>query len=191
MLLLGGMRTPRWWLPGHTYMRRLFYYCSRMVLKSMPEESMMTPLWCVLCEMFTSRLPDCCSRKAPTSTLLDAALVLASRNGQEQVQLLLEKGVDIDTAGKYYHTALVCASRDGHDQMVQLLLKKGADVNFGRPHVDTALVYASRNGHKRIVQLLLDGMMALRWCALREQGTSRLSNYCSRRVPPQNLVPAL
>ena len=45
------------------------------------------------------------------------------------VQLLLEKGADVNAQGGYYGNALQAASYEGNEKVVQLLLKKGADVN--------------------------------------------------------------
>jgi ankyrin repeat protein len=55
---------------------------------------------------------------------------LAAMNGQEAVvKLLLERGADIDSDGKYSQTPLSLAARNGHEVVVKLLLERGADVN--------------------------------------------------------------
>ena len=43
------------------------------------------------------------------------------------VQMLLEKGADVNAQGGRYGNALQAASKGGHDQMVQVLLEKGAE----------------------------------------------------------------
>lgn len=72
------------------------------------------------------------------------------------VQLLLERGADVNTAGFYYGTALQAASRFGHLSTIKLLLSAGATVNIlqGRHH--TALRAAVVGGSIDIVQLLLE-----------------------------------
>ena len=54
--------------------------------------------------------------------------MFATRNGYEQiVPLLLEKGADVNVAGRYGHTALVKALLGDHNkQVVRLLLEYGA-----------------------------------------------------------------
>ncbi|KAF7585248.1 hypothetical protein BBP40_011595, partial [Aspergillus hancockii] len=56
------------------------------------------------------------------------ALMWASQNGYcKTVELLLEKGADVNAQGGDYGTALQAASFEGHKQIVQMLLEKGAD----------------------------------------------------------------
>ncbi len=72
------------------------------------------------------------------------------------VQLLLEKGADVNKATiKYGLTLLYIASEKGHVEVAQLLLNKGADVNTTDVEGRTPLYQASENGHVEVVQLLL------------------------------------
>ncbi|KAH8745815.1 ankyrin repeat-containing domain protein, partial [Diaporthe sp. PMI_573] len=48
---------------------------------------------------------------------------------KEVVQMLLDKGADVNTQGGEYGNALHAASHQGHKEVVQMLLDKGADVN--------------------------------------------------------------
>ena len=51
----------------------------------------------------------------------------------EVVQLLLDKGADVNAQGGTYRGALKAASRDGNVRVVQLLLDKGVGVNAQTP----------------------------------------------------------
>ncbi|KAJ7266754.1 ankyrin repeat domain-containing protein [Mycena rebaudengoi] len=96
--------------------------------------------------------------------------------GLGMVQLLLDRGTDVNAQGRYYGNALQAASlegheavvqllldqganatsRTGHEAVVQLLLNRGADVNAEGGFYGNALQAASINGHEVIVQLLLN-----------------------------------
>ena len=59
-------------------------------------------------------------------TTLDAA----SLGGHEKiVQLLLDKGAEVNAQGGFYGNALQAASVKGDEQVVKILLDKGAEVN--------------------------------------------------------------
>ncbi|KAK7177829.1 hypothetical protein PSPO01_16121, partial [Paraphaeosphaeria sporulosa] len=73
-----------------------------------------------------------------------ALLYLAAANGHRStVQLLLDKGAEINAQGGVYGNALQAASERGHEAIVKLLVEKGAEA-------------ASSRGHEAIVKLLLD-----------------------------------
>ncbi|THY37309.1 hypothetical protein D6C98_10763, partial [Aureobasidium pullulans] len=85
------------------------------------------------------------------------ALQAASAGGHDKiVQLLLDKGADVNAQGGYNGNALYAALAGGHDKIVQLLLDKGADVNAQGGEYGNALQAASAGGHDKTVQLLLD-----------------------------------
>jgi ankyrin repeat protein len=46
------------------------------------------------------------------------------------VQLLLEKGADVEAKGSYGRTALSWAVEKGHEAVVKLLLEKGASCRY-------------------------------------------------------------
>ena len=48
---------------------------------------------------------------------------------KEIVQMLLERGADVNAEGGGYGNALQSASHNDHQEIVQVLLKRGADVN--------------------------------------------------------------
>ncbi|KAJ6514081.1 ankyrin repeat domain-containing protein [Mycena vulgaris] len=85
------------------------------------------------------------------------ALYGASYNGHNQmVQLLIDRGADVNAQGGYYGNALQAASYSGHELIVQLLIEKGADVNSQGGVHGNALQAAILNGHELIVQLLIN-----------------------------------
>ncbi|KAH7187521.1 hypothetical protein BKA60DRAFT_602335 [Fusarium oxysporum] len=75
-------------------------------------------------------------------------------NHLEIVQLLLDKGADINVQGGVYGNALQAASCEGDREVVQLLLDKGADVHAQGGLYDNALQAAICEGHQGVAQLL-------------------------------------
>jgi Ankyrin repeats (3 copies)/Ankyrin repeats (many copies) len=85
------------------------------------------------------------------------ALFWASEYGHEKVvQILLERGADINARGRGYSNALYTASEGGHEKVVQMLLERGADVNTQGGEYGNALQAASYGGHEKVVQILLE-----------------------------------
>lgn len=70
------------------------------------------------------------------------------------VQILLEKGADVNAEGRECGTALQAASEGGHEKVVQILCEKGADVNAQGGFYSNALQAASGWGHEKVVQML-------------------------------------
>jgi ankyrin repeat protein len=71
------------------------------------------------------------------------------------VQILLERGADVNAQGGFYGNALQAASAGGHLDVVQALFKAGADVNAQGGKYSTALCAATEKGYQEIVQMLL------------------------------------
>lgn len=71
------------------------------------------------------------------------------------VELLIEKGADVNAAHKHGGTALSSACYQGHEKAVELLLAAGADVNTKDEAGWTPLICACTNGHTPVVKLLL------------------------------------
>jgi ankyrin repeat protein len=73
------------------------------------------------------------------------------------VQLLLDKGTNIDAQSISYGSALYSASYRGREHVVKLLLNHGADVNSSAGgSYGNALYSSSFRGHEHVVKLLLD-----------------------------------
>jgi hypothetical protein len=85
------------------------------------------------------------------------ALLWAAENGDRgAVQLLLNKGANIEVTGRNGETALHCASKKGHKGVTQLLLDSGADFRKMDNDEWTALHRARQNGHREVVRVLTD-----------------------------------
>jgi ankyrin repeat protein len=74
------------------------------------------------------------------------------------VQLLLERGADVNSLNGTGGTALHLAAMGDHQEVVSLLLSSGADVYRRNALGDTALMCASVRGHVAMVRLLLRSM---------------------------------
>ena len=74
---------------------------------------------------------------------------------QECVELLLQRGMDVNGSGNYYGTALQAASRVGNIEIVERLLNSGADVNILQGVHGTALRAAALGGHEDLVRSLI------------------------------------
>lgn len=59
----------------------------------------------------------------------DQLLAASSEVQEKLVQMLLDKGANINARGGKYGNALQAASSEGHDQVMLMLLDNGAGVN--------------------------------------------------------------
>ncbi len=85
----------------------------------------------------------------------DTFLMLAAHVGPvAMVDLLLDKGADVEGVDDIGGTALMIASEMGRIDIVNRLIDRGADVNSGWP-CETALRRANRNGHTEVTTFLL------------------------------------
>ena len=87
-------------------------------------------------------------------------LLVASGHGNARtVNLLLEKGIDVNITDDYDYnnnTALSTAVINAKYDVVELLLEKGADINKENNKGDTPLIHAIRFEDYDMVQLLLE-----------------------------------
>ncbi len=72
------------------------------------------------------------------------------------VQLLLEKGANVEAEDYLRRTPLLQAAENGHEAIARLLLKKGADVEANDYIGRTPLSWAIEKGQEAIVQLLAE-----------------------------------
>jgi ankyrin repeat protein len=89
-----------------------------------------------------------------TSYRQTALYLMAACGHEAVVQLLLEKGADVDAKDNDGGTALHKTAGSGHEAVVRLLLEKGADVDAKSNDGWTALHWAAESGHEAVVQLL-------------------------------------
>lgn len=86
----------------------------------------------------------------------ESALMNATGFGQEEVvEVLLERGAEVDKQDKLGRTALHRAASRGHERIVARLLEAGADAGAMSEIGWTALMTAASCGHVSIVRLLL------------------------------------
>ncbi|KAI5782081.1 hypothetical protein DFH27DRAFT_579715 [Peziza echinospora] len=88
---------------------------------------------------------------------LDRALRLAAENGYGPiVEMLLERGADIEARGRIWQTALSLAAANGHADVARLLVGRGANIEAedGRFGL-TPVTWAASRGHEAAVELLI------------------------------------
>jgi len=87
----------------------------------------------------------------------NAQLLQAAKEGNLQnVQILLDKGANVNSKDNYGYPALYFAAQNGHTEIVKIMLKKGAEVNTKTIDGVTALWIAASNGHIEVVKSLLE-----------------------------------
>ena len=87
-------------------------------------------------------------------TLLHTAV--QTNTSKEVVELLLDRGADIEAYDKYNRTVLYEAAESSTPEVVALLLDRGANVNGSAQRIDTPLHIAAVFNKPEVVALLLD-----------------------------------
>ena len=88
---------------------------------------------------------------------IGSSLYYASVVGLEAVvQILMDRGMDVNAQGGAYGNALQAASYEGYETVVQMLIRQGADVNACGGRYGNALQAASVGGHDHVVQILIE-----------------------------------
>ena len=77
------------------------------------------------------------------------------RNQTEMVNLLIQKGADVNTQDLYKYTALHYAAQKNQIDITELLIKNGANINAINSRQRTAIVIALRAEEFRAVKILL------------------------------------
>jgi len=86
------------------------------------------------------------------STLLYEA---SFRGHSQMVEMLLDRGADVNARTNEGATSLYVAAQNGHLETVRILLANGADIETGFKS-RTPLHIAAQNGHPQVVQLLIE-----------------------------------
>src|SRR5262245_28567135 len=82
-------------------------------------------------------------------------LMMAARGNVEAMQLLIERGAEVNAKDGAGETALMAACAGGNARAVQLLIVRGADVKVMSKRNETALGFAATSGVQASVELLL------------------------------------
>ncbi|MCJ1405818.1 hypothetical protein MMC11_009048, partial [Xylographa trunciseda] len=90
--------------------------------------------------------------EGPWCSILELAIL---HQNESIVQLLLERGADVETEDYLERTALGCATSIGNVTIVQLLLDHGAKIGARNPTGMTALHIAADAGLRTVAELLL------------------------------------
>ena len=87
----------------------------------------------------------------------DLLFVSAKKGHLEAVNQILRKKLvqDLNQANQHGDTALICAIKEGHEEIVSLLLERGANPNQADKNGDKPLVWALPKGNKGIFESLL------------------------------------
>ena len=70
------------------------------------------------------------------------------------VQLLIERGANLDAADEFGDTSLMMAAEKGNLSLINLLIGHGATIDITNILGETAATMAKINGHDEILQLL-------------------------------------
>ena len=100
----------------------------------------------------------------------------------EVLNLLLEKGADVNACNKWRETPLLIAANNGHVEAVKALLKSGADPSLCSEAGWSALTFAAHKGYSDIVRLLLVAQAPVN-CRVTEDLSTPLHKACAGSKP--------
>ncbi|KAL9038976.1 MAG: hypothetical protein Q9214_005064 [Letrouitia sp. 1 TL-2023] len=107
-------------------------------------------------EVLRKLLCDAANPKVLSGLLGSPLQAASSARTVGTVQLLLDKGTDINFQGGYYGNAIQATCFNGNKEVVELLLDRGAEVNTQDRYHGNARRAACYMGNKEIVEILLD-----------------------------------
>jgi cytochrome c2 len=85
-------------------------------------------------------------------------LQIAAFNGHVEVlELLIERGADLDATSTMFGTALHAAAKRGYAEAIEVMIKAGADPNSRSKDQFTPLMETSVHGHARAASALIEG----------------------------------
>ena len=92
--------------------------------------------------------------------MITALHYAAANNATAVLQLLIEKGVDLEAVDKYGWTALHHAAAKNHTAVLQLLIEERADLGAVDNNGNTALQLAENTGNKEAARILSSHLQA-------------------------------
>ena len=96
---------------------------------------------------------------AQALTEISVLMIACIEEEKEIVELLIEKGADVNEKSSFHGTALTCAVRSGNIEITKLLIDNGADIsidsNYGF-YGATPLIHATITGDYEMVKFLID-----------------------------------
>lgn len=91
-----------------------------------------------------------------SNNLVEALAQAIFNNNIEDIEQIIEKGVDLNKPGLTGKTPLTIASEKGYIEICEILIKKGADVNALSFEGKTAFIAAILKGQYSVCQLLIN-----------------------------------
>lgn len=142
-----------------------------------------------------ARVRDILSEEPPWTAAADLdALRLALQKASARpclpiVQLLLERGADVEPRREGEIAAVYRAAEVGRADVAEVLLARGADTEWRSRHGQTALFAAAVNGHVKTVAVLLKAGAAAD--SKDAMARTALLALASSKAPPANLLECL
>jgi len=129
-------------------------------------------------EIFKKQLDEEKNRENAENEAGETVLMFAARSGVERnIQLLIERGAEVNAIARNGWTALHFAADAGHHLVADLLIGAGARVDTKLSSVETPLMLAAKGGHINVLRVLLQAGAAVN-LALANGWTS--IHFCAR-----------